>query len=156
MNYLNQTVLFLVFFLLFGCAVKTPQYKGEMKDGNKHGTGTLTYPDGSEYIGEFKDDHRILSIEDYKKLAEENNILITGDYIYLLAAYGGAPEPDNLSHYYNFNNALGIANDVYRRGLRYVFSPKSPSKASKTSSKIKPSKPEKFASRSPTLTSLTS
>ncbi|MGB0362207.1 MAG: MORN repeat-containing protein, partial [bacterium] len=50
MNYLNQTVLFLVFFLLFGCAAKTPQYKGEMKDGNKHGTGTLTYPDGSEYI----------------------------------------------------------------------------------------------------------
>ena len=58
MNYLNQTVLFLVFFLLFGCAAKTPQYKGEMKDGNKHGTGTLTYPDGSEYIGEFKDDYK--------------------------------------------------------------------------------------------------
>ena len=58
MNYLNQIVLFLVFFLLFGCAAKTPQYKGEMKDGNKHGTGTLTYPDGSEYIGEFKDDKR--------------------------------------------------------------------------------------------------
>ena len=29
-----------------------------MKDGNKHGTGTLTYPDGSEYIGEFKDDYK--------------------------------------------------------------------------------------------------
>ena len=45
----------------------------------------------------------------------------------IYAAHGYAPEPDNLSHYYNFNNALGIANDVYRRGLRYVFSPKSPS-----------------------------
>ena len=126
------------------------KYVGEFKNGLRHGKGTQTYPDGYKYvgefkddekngqgietlgygakfIGEFKDDHRILSLEDYKKLAEENNILITGDYIYLLAAYGGAPEPDNLSHYYNFNNALGIANDVYRRGLRYVFSPKSPS-----------------------------
>ena len=126
------------------------KYVGEFKNGLRHGKGTQTYPDGYKYvgefkddekngqgietlwygakfIGEFKDDHRILSLEDYKKLAEENNTLITGDYIYLLAAYGGAPEPDNLSHYYNFNNALGIANDVYRRGLRYVFSPKSPS-----------------------------
>ena len=103
------------------------KYVGEFKDDEKNGQGIETLWDGSTFIGEFKDDHRILSIEDYKKLAEENNILITGDYIYLLAAYGGAPEPDNLSHYYNFNNALGIANDVYRRGLRYVFSPKSPS-----------------------------
>ena len=126
------------------------KYVGEFKNGLRHGKGTQTYPDGYKYvgefkddekngqgietlwygakfIGEFKDDHRILSLEDYKKLAEENNILITGDYIYLLAAYGGAPEPDNLSHYYNFNNALGIANDSYSRGLRYVFSPKSPS-----------------------------
>ena len=126
------------------------KYVGEFKNGLRHGKGTQTYPDGYKYvgefkddekngqgietlwygakfIGEFKDDHRILSLEDYKKLAEENNTLITGDYIYLYAAYGYAPEPDNLSHYYNFNNALGIANDVYRRGLRYVFSPKSPS-----------------------------
>ena len=103
------------------------KYVGEFKDDEKNGQGIETLWDGSTFIGEFKDDHRILSLEDYKKLAEENNILITGDYIYLLAAYGGAPEPDNLSHYYNFNNALGIANDVYRRGLRYVFSPKSPS-----------------------------
>ena len=126
------------------------KYVGEFKNGLRHGKGTQTYPDGYKYvgefkddekngqgietlwygakfIGEFKDDHRILSLEDYKKLAEENNILITGDYIYPYAAYGYAPEPDNLSHYYNFNNALGIANDVYRRGLRYVFSPKSPS-----------------------------
>ena len=126
------------------------KYVGEFKNGLRHGKGTQTYPDGYKYvgefkddekngqgietlwygakfIGEFKDDHRILSLEDYKKLAEENNILITGDYIYSYAAHGYAPEPDNLSHYYNFNNALGIANDVYRRGLRYVFSPKSPS-----------------------------
>ena len=126
------------------------KYVGEFKNGLRHGKGTQTYPDGYKYvgefkddekngqgietlwygakfIGEFKDDHRILSLEDYKKLAEENNILITGDYIYPYAAYGYAPEPDNLSHYYNFNNALGIANDFYSRGLRYVFSPKSPS-----------------------------
>ena len=103
------------------------KYVGEFKDDEKNGQGIETLGYGAKFIGEFKDDHRILSLEDYKKLAEENNILITGDYIYLLAAYGGAPEPDNLSHYYNFNNALGIANDVYRRGLRYVFSPKSPS-----------------------------
>ena len=126
------------------------KYVGEFKNGLRHGKGTQTYPDGYKYvgefkddekngqgietlwygakfIGEFKDDHRILSLEDYKKLAEENNILITGDYIYSYAAHGYAPEPDNLSHYYNFNNALGIANDSYSRGLRYVFSPKSPS-----------------------------
>ena len=126
------------------------KYVGEFKNGLRHGKGTQTYPDGYKYvgefkddekngqgietlwygakfIGEFKDDHRILSLEDYKKLAGENNILITGDYIYSYAAHGYAPEPDNLSHYYNFNNALGIANDFYSRGLRYVFSPKSPS-----------------------------
>ena len=126
------------------------KYVGEFKNGLRHGKGTQTYPDGYKYvgefkddekngqgietlwygakfIGEFKDDHRILSLEDYKKLAEENNTLITGDYIYSYAAHGYAPEPDNLSHYYNFNNALGIANDSYSRGLRYVFSPKSPS-----------------------------
>jgi len=31
---------------------------GEFKDGNYHGQGTLTYPDGRRYVGEFKDDQR--------------------------------------------------------------------------------------------------
>ena len=30
-------------------------YVGEVKDGERHGRGTLTYPDGANYEGEFKD-----------------------------------------------------------------------------------------------------
>ena len=29
-------------------------YKGEIKDGKKHGQGTLTKDDGSKYVGEWK------------------------------------------------------------------------------------------------------
>ena len=30
-------------------------YVGEVKDGERHGRGTLTLPDGEKYSGEFKD-----------------------------------------------------------------------------------------------------
>ena len=30
-------------------------YVGEVKDGERHGRGTLTLPDGEKYEGEFKD-----------------------------------------------------------------------------------------------------
>ena len=30
-------------------------YVGEVKDGKRHGNGTLTLPDGEKYEGEFKD-----------------------------------------------------------------------------------------------------
>ena len=30
-------------------------YVGEVKDGKRHGKGTLTLPDGEKYEGEFKD-----------------------------------------------------------------------------------------------------
>jgi hypothetical protein len=32
------------------------KYVGEFKDGKEDGRGILTYPDGSRYVGEFKDD----------------------------------------------------------------------------------------------------
>jgi len=32
------------------------KYVGEMIDGKRHGHGTMTYPDGDSFTGEFKDD----------------------------------------------------------------------------------------------------
>ncbi len=32
------------------------KYEGEFKDGKKDGRGTLTYPDGEKYEGEWKED----------------------------------------------------------------------------------------------------
>ena len=32
------------------------EYLGELKDGKKHGHGTLIFNDGTKYVGEFKDD----------------------------------------------------------------------------------------------------
>jgi hypothetical protein len=32
------------------------KYSGELKDGKKHGHGTLIFSDGTKYVGEFKDD----------------------------------------------------------------------------------------------------
>ena len=29
-------------------------YKGEFKDGKRHGQGTIIYPDGSEYVGQWQ------------------------------------------------------------------------------------------------------
>lgn len=34
------------------------KYNGEMKDGQKHGKGTMTYSNGGVYVGEWKDDRR--------------------------------------------------------------------------------------------------
>ena len=34
------------------------QYIGEFKDGKKHGQGTYTWPSGQQYIGEWKDDKK--------------------------------------------------------------------------------------------------
>ena len=33
-----------------------PKYQGQVKDGKPNGLGSLTYPDGSKYVGEWKDD----------------------------------------------------------------------------------------------------
>ena len=51
--------LFLVFHILLifsivGCADKGV-YVGEKKDGQPHGQGTYTYPDGKTFVGEYKD-----------------------------------------------------------------------------------------------------
>ena len=32
-----------------------PKYKGEITNGKPNGQGTITYPDGGKYVGEFKD-----------------------------------------------------------------------------------------------------
>ena len=32
-----------------------PKYKGEITNGKPNGFGVLTFPDGSYYVGEFKD-----------------------------------------------------------------------------------------------------
>jgi len=34
------------------------RYKGDMKDGKKHGQGTLDYVNGGKYVGEWQDDMR--------------------------------------------------------------------------------------------------
>ena len=34
------------------------QYVGEFRDGRTNGQGTLTWPNGDKYIGEFRDDKR--------------------------------------------------------------------------------------------------
>ena len=44
----------LLIFSIVGCADKGV-YVGEKKDGQPHGQGTYTYPDGKTYVGEFKD-----------------------------------------------------------------------------------------------------
>ncbi len=31
------------------------KYVGEFKDGEKNGQGTFTFPDGGKYVGEFRD-----------------------------------------------------------------------------------------------------
>ena len=31
------------------------KYTGEIKNGKPNGTGSITFPDGREYLGEFKD-----------------------------------------------------------------------------------------------------
>ena len=32
-----------------------PKYQGQLKDGKPNGTGSITFPDGRGYLGEFKD-----------------------------------------------------------------------------------------------------
>ena len=34
------------------------KYVGEWKDGSVHGQGTYTYPDGGQYVGEYKDNSK--------------------------------------------------------------------------------------------------
>ena len=50
-------------------------YVGEVKDGKRHGRGTLTLPDGEKYEGEFKDGeyngNGILTLPDGEKYEGE-------------------------------------------------------------------------------------
>ena len=50
-------------------------YVGEVKDGKRHGSGTLTLPDGEKYEGEFKDGeyngNGILTLPDGEKYEGE-------------------------------------------------------------------------------------
>ena len=34
------------------------KYKGDVVIGRPHGVGTVVYPDGNKYVGEYKDDNR--------------------------------------------------------------------------------------------------
>ncbi len=34
------------------------KYKGDIVIGKPHGVGTIVYPDGNKYVGEYKDDNR--------------------------------------------------------------------------------------------------
>ena len=53
MKNLNLIILILfIQFTLIGCS--TGKYVGELKDGKRHGQGTVTWSDGSKYEGEFK------------------------------------------------------------------------------------------------------
>ena len=38
----------------FGDEETQPKYQGQVKDGKPNGLGVLIYPDGSKYVGEFK------------------------------------------------------------------------------------------------------
>jgi len=42
--------------VVIGCAT----YEGETKNGMKHGMGTLTWDDGDQYVGEFRNDEKTL------------------------------------------------------------------------------------------------
>ena len=41
-------------WMRFGDKETQPMYQGQVKDGKPNGLGILIYPDGSKYIGEFK------------------------------------------------------------------------------------------------------
>ena len=41
-------------WMRFGDKETQPMYQGQVKDGKPNGLGVLIYPDGSKYIGEFK------------------------------------------------------------------------------------------------------
>ena len=51
------------------------KYEGEFKDGKLHGKGTLTFPNGEKYVGEWKDDKRhgkgVYTFPDGRKLVGE-------------------------------------------------------------------------------------
>tara|TARA_B110000116_G_scaffold213611_1_gene189883 strand:- start:48 stop:425 length:378 start_codon:yes stop_codon:yes gene_type:complete len=41
-------------WMRFGDKETQPMYQGQVKDGKPNGLGVLIYPDGSKYVGEFK------------------------------------------------------------------------------------------------------
>ena len=41
-------------WMRFGDKETQPTYQGQVKDGKPNGLGVLIYPDGSKYVGEFK------------------------------------------------------------------------------------------------------
>ena len=49
--------IIVIIILLTGCVDKSG-YVGDLKDGKRHGQGTVTWSDGSKYEGEFKNGKR--------------------------------------------------------------------------------------------------
>jgi len=58
----------------------TRKYVGEWKNGMKNGQGTLTYPDGSKYVGEFKDGEP-WNLISYNKNGNIEYKLVNGEWI---------------------------------------------------------------------------
>ena len=57
MKNLIIVISILLTVLLLGCTEKGV-YVGDLKDGKRHGQGTLTFSDGRKYEGEYRDDKR--------------------------------------------------------------------------------------------------
>ncbi|MCL1911952.1 MAG: hypothetical protein FWG13_07085, partial [Leptospirales bacterium] len=51
---MKKIIIACVILGLPGGCVPPPQYAGEYKDGKPNGEGTLTWPDGDKYIGQFQ------------------------------------------------------------------------------------------------------
>ena len=57
----NRLAFIFYFHLNVGCVSLGNVYEGEFVNGKKHGQGTLTYPHGDQFKGQWEDDKRIPS-----------------------------------------------------------------------------------------------
>ena len=65
--------------LLVGCADKGV-YVGEEKDDKRHGKGTLTFMDGSKYVGEWKGEWKDREYHGQGTLTYPNGTKYVGEY----------------------------------------------------------------------------